>query len=96
MDVQLRGAFSAVVLQHETFRDPVRVDVSTAIADGIRVGQHVYLGLERPEAVVDTASPAERAAAEALISQETTNSISIAQQRLRQPSNGAAQEGMNQ
>lgn len=93
MDVQLRGAFSAIVLQHETFREPVRVDVSTTLADEVRVGQNVYLGLERSEAVVDLASSAERAVTDMLDASKDSKSTDVG--RPQQTSGGALKESGN-
>lgn len=53
LDVQLRGIFSAVMLEHDIYPDLIRVDVSTTKADSIQPGQRVKLELTRSETVID-------------------------------------------
>lgn len=65
-DVQLRGIFSAVMLEHDIYPGQLRVDVSTTKADQIVLGQRVKLDLVRSEAVIDTPTDEELAVAQEL------------------------------
>lgn len=66
MDVQLRGIFSAVMLQHDAYPELLRVDVPTQLADSIRQGQRTAIELTNRETVVDTPTPSEARVAETL------------------------------
>lgn len=66
IDVQLRGIFSAVMLEHDVYPGQLRVDVSTTKADQIVPGQRVKLDLVRSEAVIDTPTDEELAVAQEL------------------------------
>ncbi|MCQ4622291.1 ABC transporter ATP-binding protein [Corynebacterium sp. CCUG 70398] len=65
-DIQLRGIFSAVMLDHDDYPGQVRVDVSTTKADQIAPGQRVKLDLVRSETVIDTPTDEERTVAQEL------------------------------
>lgn len=66
IDVQLRGIFSAVMLEHDVYPGQLRVDVSTTKADQIVPGQRVKLDLVRSEAVIDTPTDEELTVAQEL------------------------------
>lgn len=66
MDVQLRGIFSAVMLQHDAYPELLRVDVPTQLADNIRQGQRTAIELTNRETVIDTPTPNEAGVAETL------------------------------
>ena len=66
MDVQLRGIFSAVMLQHDAYPELLRVDVPTQLADSIRQGQRTAIELTNRETVIDTPTPSEAGVAETL------------------------------
>ncbi|MDO5669081.1 MAG: ABC transporter ATP-binding protein [Corynebacterium sp.] len=71
MDKQLRGIFTAVMVQDEVLEQPLRIDLPTRAAEQFQVGMGVQMLVQRPDTVVDYASESEAAAA-AVLSQVGT------------------------
>lgn len=77
LDLQLRGLFTAVKLQHNSLSIPVRVDVHPQIADGLSVGQRVGLRVTCETTVTDIPSVEERQAAATMLDTATTHTSAL-------------------
>ena len=71
MDKQLRGIFTAVMVQDEVLEQPLRIDLPTRAADRFQVGMGVQMAVQRRDTVIDHPTEREAAEAQALSQVET-------------------------
>ena len=70
-DKQLRGIFTAVMVQDEVLEQPLRIDLPTRAADRFQVGMGVQMAVQRRDTVIDHPTEREAAEAQALSQVET-------------------------